>query len=204
MYRPQHFKVDDLETLKDFIASYPLGALISQQENSLQMNYLPFVFDSDSDSPTLIAHAAKNNPQMTLLDRSHVVISFKGPDRYISPSWYESTMEVPTWNYAAVEVRGRAELITSFEGIEEILNKSVQLFEKRNQTTWSYELPQKFREGLVRAIVGMKIHIESIEGKFKLSQNRKDPDQLKVQKYLEESPNTNDQEMFQWIRKITC
>ena len=203
MYRPQHFKLDDLETLKDFIATYPLGTLISSQENSLQMNYLPFVFDSEGSSLSLIAHAAKNNPQMNLLDGSTVVIGFQGPDRYISPSWYESTLEVPTWNYAAVQVRGRIDLITSFEGVEEILNKSVQHFEKRNQTNWSYELPQKFREGLVRAIVGLRIHVESIEGKFKLSQNRKDPDQLKVQKHLEESPHTNDQEMLQWMRKIT-
>lgn len=112
-------------------------------------------------------------------------------------------MQVPTWNYAAVEVRGQAELLQSYEEIEEILTKSVLQFEQQNKTSWNYNLPEEFRRKLVHRIVGIKIHIEKIEGKFKLSQNRENDDSAGVAFNLKKSPRTSDQEMLYWIKKLS-
>jgi len=203
MYRPEKFKVDNIEIEREFIKSYPLGVFISNSENSLDLNYLPFVFESSGEDYFLIGHMARANPQWKHLDGNAAVVSFQGPDRYISPSWYKTANQVPTWNYAAVEVRGRVELLHSYEKIEEILSKSVLQFEEQNQTTWNYNLSEDLRRGMVAHIVGIKIHIEKIEGKFKLSQNRHDSDFQGVAFNLGQSTRTSDQEMLSWIRKLS-
>lgn len=77
-----------------------------------------------------------------------------------------------------VHARGRARLVTDFEGIEATLSRLVERNEASLEKPWRYDLPVDFREGLVRAIVGFEIEITSIEGKFKLSQNRSPEDQL--------------------------
>ena len=203
MYLPAHFKIEDLELIKEFIANYPLGTLISYSENSLRMNYAPLLLESDGDKFTLIGHLAKANTQLESLKNNPVMIGFQGPDRYISPTWYESPYQVPTWNYAAVEVRGRLELIEDFAGIEEILAKSTTQFEKRNNTTWNYELPENIRQAMVKHIVGIKITVEHLEAKFKLSQNRQPKDRAKVTSQLELSPSTTDQEMWQLMKRLS-
>ncbi|QDK37171.1 FMN-binding negative transcriptional regulator [Bdellovibrio sp. NC01] len=198
MYRPSAFNVDDTGLLSEFIAHYPLGMMITVENNEPQISHLPFVMTDNGD---LIGHIANMNPQTQGLHDKSVLVSFKGPDRYISPEWYESKMEVPTWNYAAIEVRGNIELVKDFSGIEDILSASVTAFEKRNHTQWNYDLPLKFREQLVKHITGIKIHIETIEGKFKLSQNRKKQDQEKVRAELKKQILSSDLEMLLWMDK---
>jgi transcriptional regulator len=203
MYLPPHCKVEEFEVIKDFLAAYPLGNIISNAGDSLQMSYLPFLLEIENDKMSVIGHIARSNTQLASLKDENVIVGFQGPDRYISPTWYESLDQVPTWNYAAVEVRGRVELINDFDGIESILSKSINFFEKRNQTDWIYNLPEDRRQMMVKHIVGIKIHIEHIEGKFKLSQNRKSPDENKVFRLLEASPSTTDHEMGRWKSRLS-
>lgn len=198
MYRPSAFKVDNAALLNEFIERHPFATMITVHESESELSYLPFLM---SKSGHLVGHIANMNPHTANLEGKKVLVSFKGPDRYISPSWYESQMEVPTWNYAVVEVRGHVELIKDFAGIEDILNESVTVFENNNKTEWRYDLPLKFREQLVKHITGIKIHVESIEGKFKLSQNRKKPDQENVKSELSKSSHSSDLEMLMWMDK---
>ena len=203
MYLPPHFKVEEFEVIKDFVAAYPLGNIISYGESSLQMSYLPFLLEIQDDKMSLIGHLARSNTQLASLADTKVLVGFQGPDRYISPTWYVSPNEVPTWNYAVVEVRGHVELIQDFDGIEEILSKSITCFEKRNQTDWVYNLSEVQRQMMVKHIVGIRIHIEHIEGKFKLSQNRKTSDEEKVFRNLEASSSTADHEMSKWKNRLS-
>jgi transcriptional regulator len=203
MYLPPHFKVEEFEVIKDFVAAYPLGNIVSFAEDSLEMSYLPFLLEVEDDKMSLIGHLARSNTQLASLKDTKVLVGFQGPDRYISPTWYVSPNEVPTWNYAAVEVRGRVELIHEYDAIEEILSKSITCFEKRNQTDWVYNLPEDRRQMMVKHIVGIKIPIERIAGNFKHSQNPKTPDEEKVFSLLQASPSTVDHEMFKWKNRLS-
>jgi transcriptional regulator len=200
MYLPPPFKIEEFEIIKDFLAAYPLGNIISFAEGSLQMNYIPFLLEIEGNKLVLTGHLAKANTQLESLKKNSVLVGFKGPDRYISPTWYESPYQVPTWNYAAVEIRGSVELIHDFAGIEDILSKSSVSFEKQNNTNWNYELPKEMRQALVKHIVGIKIHVEHLEAKFKLSQNRKPIDKAKVEGHLQNSASTVDQEMLRLMK----
>lgn len=74
---------------------------------------------------------------------------------------------VPTWSYAAVEVRGVVEIISEGQGLKDILNKTIEFFEAENNTKWSYELPAQMQKSLEAAIVGLKIRITHTKAHYK-------------------------------------
>lgn len=201
MYRPTYTKAADNMLAFELIKEFPLATVISIHEGEILTNLLPMIYDSESHS--IIGHMARNNPHWKKMDQAKVTLSFRGPDRYISPTFYENKLNVPTWNYSVVEVRGRAEVSDSLEHVEGILGKSVDLFENANGTDWKYDLPEKFKSGLVKAIVGIKVHIETIEAKFKLSQNRETEDYKAVSRFLQNSQKESDRELLRWMNKTS-
>lgn len=201
MYRPTYSIAKDHTTAFDLIKEFPLATVISIHNGEIQTNLLPMIYEAESHS--MIGHMARANPHWKKFDQATVVLSFRGPDRYISPTFYENKLNVPTWNYSVVEIRGRAQVLDSLEHVEDILFKSVSLFENNNGTDWKYDLPENFKAGLVKAIVGIKIPIESIEAKFKLSQNRESEDYKAVSRFLETSPKDSDQDLLRWMNKTS-
>ncbi len=119
MYQPPHFVETDIDVLHALIRAHPLGLLISTSEDGPVANPLPFLLDADvAPHGRLRVHLARANPQWRLLaesPRTPVLVVFQGADSYVTPSWYETKREtgkvVPTWNYAMVQVRGRARVI---------------------------------------------------------------------------------------------
>ena len=173
LYNPAHFKKIDSSELHSFIATYGFATVVSTKDGDTSVSHLPLMVDrSRGEFGTLIGHMAIANSHWKHLESVDVICIFRGPYGYISPSWYVDPINVPTWNYAAVHAHGRAKLIRGEEGIENILTKLVDHHESQFQNPWHYELPAAERAKLVKAIIGFEIEIKSIEGKFKLSQNR--------------------------------
>src|SRR5919107_1845993 len=121
MYQPPHFREDRLEIQHQLIRAYPLGMLVTSGSTGLLANPLPFVLEA-SGSPygTLKAHFSRANPQWRDFDADReALVIFQGADAYVTPSWYETKREtgkvVPTWNYAVVQVRGKARVIHDAE-----------------------------------------------------------------------------------------
>lgn len=198
MYKPAYTTQEDRSLAIQLIRENPLGLIISMTEGGFETSYLPFVWEESGDELFLISHLAKANPQTQFLN-GPVLISFQGPNRYISPAWYKSQMEVPTWNYAVVQIQGRGEVTSDPSEIRRILQHSVTYFEERNGTNWCYNLPPSLQKNLESAIVGLKIHVENIDAKFKLSQNRRSPDFDSVLRALEIRSDSKDLEMRKWM-----
>lgn len=199
MYRPS-YSINENPTLAlQLIQDFPLGLLISNVDGKIDSNYLPMFAKIKEEKLVLTTHLARSNPQWKKLGED-VLVSFQGPNRYISPTMYKSQNNVPTWNYAAVQITGKVEIITSGLLIKEILNESVAYFESRNGSHWRYDLPAQIQERLESAIVGLRIHANS-NAKFKLSQNRTDEDYESVISYLKSSPNASDQVLLDWMIK---
>lgn len=200
MYNPKHFQISDFEKQLAFIKLYPLGLLISHNESNMQISYLPFMVEQKDDSLYLLTHLARANPQWKNLEKEKFLISFRGPDCYISPSIYKSPLQVPTWNYTAVECIGEVcDVTDSPEALDALMKTSVSHFEKQNETTWSYDLPEDFKKQMFRAIVGVRLKITSIEAKFKLSQNRDPIDHAAVKDFLQNSTAPFAKEMLRWF-----
>src|SRR5262245_15391422 len=112
MYIPSHFDQRDLITLHQTIEQYSFATLVSTAAGDLTASHLPLLLQrAASPHGTLLGHMARANTQWREAAGQEVLAIFSGPHAYISPSWYEASQVVPTWNYIAVHVYGRLELI---------------------------------------------------------------------------------------------
>src|SRR5579871_2781194 len=173
MYLPAHFREDDIAVLHDFIRNHSFGILVTQHEGAPFATHLPFLFDAArGPHGTLIAHMALGNPQWrTFSEQREALAIFSGPHAYVTPSWYEVELSVPTWNYAIVHAYGTLELLQTDE-LREQLNELVRVNEAGFEQPWPNRLPDDYREKMMRGVVGFSMRITRLEGKFKMSQNR--------------------------------
>jgi len=179
MYMPKHHEETRLGVLHALIRSHPLGAWVVPGRGELIANHIPFLLDTTrGEYGTLVGHVARANP-IWQIDDGPVpsVVIFQGAESYITPSWYPSKQEhgkaVPTWNYAVVHVHGQPSFIEDREWLYAHVGRLTGEHEARQADPWHVEdAPADFTEALLRAIVGVEIRIQRIEGKWKTSQNR--------------------------------
>lgn len=112
MYVPPKYQNHDAEALREFIKVNSFGILVNMVNGKPWATHIPLVLDTDAQGQeVLTGHIAKANPQWKHFSKEQRVLCiFNGPHAYISPAWY-SIDEVPTWNYIAVHVYGRLEMM---------------------------------------------------------------------------------------------
>jgi transcriptional regulator len=171
MYTPKHFVETRVEALHGLIRAYPFATVVANTVNGLVANHLPF----ELVDGVLHGHVARGN-ELVQMDGTEILLVFQGPDGYISPNWYpskhETGREVPTWNYAVVHVHGRLRVIDGATWLRRLLETLTDHHEADQPQPWKIsDAPEDHIEKSLRAIVGLEVAIERIEGKFKLSQN---------------------------------
>jgi transcriptional regulator len=172
MYIPAAFAEADRTRLHDFIEQNSFGVLVSQVGGRPFATHLPFLLDRTAGPHgTLVGHMARANPQWREAAGHTALAIFSGPHAYISPTWYETEQVVPTWNYTAVHAYGQVEIIEEKGALLEIVQRSVRVYEQAMPRPWSFDASTTFVERLLAQIVGFRIEVEKIEGKFKLNQN---------------------------------
>src|SRR5579863_7758569 len=187
MYIPAHFSEDNRATLQAFIREHSFGILVTQVDGAPFATHLPFLFDAGRGSyGTLHAHMARANPQWQSFSREQeALVIFQGPHAYISPSWYDVELSVPTWNYATVHAYGIPRLIEDSEMLYTQLKTLVEINEAQFEQPWTFQLPEDYVHKMMRGIVCFTLEITRLEGKFKMSQNRTADEQSKVIAALE-------------------
>lgn len=183
MFIPKDFKVEDQQKILEFIQDNSFGILFSQDDEGPHATHLPFIL-SQKDKPELIGHIAKANPQWKTLHGKKVLVVFSGPHSYISASWYKEKRNVPTWNYVAVHVQGTIEIINEETELLSILHQSVDFYEKDFENPWKMDNEPETVSRLLNGIIGFRIRIDSIEGKWKLNQNKSTDNKKEVIKNL--------------------
>ncbi|NNE75665.1 MAG: FMN-binding negative transcriptional regulator, partial [Pricia sp.] len=113
MYIPPHYKMEELSEIKAFLQSNSFGILVSQLKGKPCATHIPIELEvDDKGKDILTAHMAKANPQWKGFGANEEVLCiFNGPHAYISSSWYKDE-EVPTWNYIAVHVYGKLNILS--------------------------------------------------------------------------------------------
>lgn len=192
MYIPKAFREDDMSTLHTLMHEYSFATLITLHEGVPFATHLPFILDAQRGSNgTLLAHMARANQQWHDFNSSQeVLVIFQGPHAYISPSWYEVELSVPTWNYAVVHAYGLPRFIEDQEELYKLLKALIQTHETHFEKPWPFQLPGEYLQKMMQGIVGFEIHITRLEGKFKLSQNRTASEREKVIAALQNCPDT--------------
>jgi transcriptional regulator len=192
MYIPSAYAETDLSRLHDFIEANSFGLLVSQVDGVPFASHVPFLLEwQGGPQGCLIAHVARANPQWKEADGETVLAVFSGPHSYISPTWYEAEQVVPTWNYAAAHVYGRVQVIEDRDVLRDIVRKFVQIYESAMPRPWSFDSTTSFGTRMLAQIVGLRIEIEKIEGKWKLNQNHPVERRIKVIRALQERGDEN-------------
>lgn len=164
MYIPAHFEVSESAEIDRFIEANDFGILISQVDDQPFATHIPF---SRPEKNRLEAHMAKANPQWQQLDEQKVLVIFPGTHGYLSPGWIGG-VGVPTWNYQAVHIYGRAKHFNDAERLDQLVKQLSDRHEASQQSPWT----PAFDARMLNAIIGIDIQIERIECKYKLSQHR--------------------------------
>lgn len=196
MYQPPAFIESDRDTLHALIRSHPLGVLISATPEGPVADPVPMLLDAEiGEHGRLRAHVARANPHWKLIasqPETPVLVVFQGADAYITPSWYETKREngkvVPTWNYATVQVKGRARAIEDTAWLAQQICDLTTCHETPRAEPWAVtDAPERYIEAQLRGIVGIEIDILEMSGKWKVSQNRPEADRIGVAEGVDKS-----------------
>lgn len=174
MYVPTHIAPRD-DDVQQLLAHHGAADLITAGPDGLEATMLPFVHDHDQG--VLLGHFARNNDHWKRADGQQCLVIVRGPDSYISPSWYAAKAEhgpvVPTWNYMTAHVHSTVTVHDDVDWLAAVVRRLTDLHEADRPAPWSVDdAPEKYFRGQLRAIVGVEVRIDRIEAKFKLSQNR--------------------------------
>jgi transcriptional regulator len=199
MYAPAAFRETRREALLGLVGAYPFATVVAQAGGGLAANHLPL----ELAGGVLQGHVARGN-ELAALDGAPVLAVFQGPQAYVSPNWYpskhETGREVPTWNYAVVHVHGRLRTIGDPAWLRALLERLTDRHEAGEPQPWRVgDAPADHVERLLRAIIGIEITVERIEGKFKLSQNHPRRNRLGVIAGLRARGGEGDAAMAAWM-----
>ncbi|WP_417515425.1 FMN-binding negative transcriptional regulator [Minwuia sp.] len=193
MYTPKHFQIADVSACHRLIADHPFGQVISVEADGVPTaSHLPFhLVPDEGEAGTLYAHMARANPQWRTFGDTPVRVIFSGPHAYVSPTWYSEGPAVPTWNYLAVHCVGVAQVVESRDELEQQMADLSMAYEAGGD--WRFgDLPDSYRAGMLKGIVGFSIRIDRMIGKAKLSQNKPEAETLRLAAHLEKAGRAED------------
>lgn len=178
MFQPRAFKQQDQSVMVDFIKNHGLGNLVTLSSVGLMANHIPFLVIERNGQYLLQGHVARANKVWQDYDNStEALVMFNGPNAYISPNWYPSKKvdqkAVPTWNYVTVHVRGDMHVYDEKSWLLEHLHQLSQFHEQRTQQyPWQLsDAPEQYINQMIKAIIGIEITINNMQGQTKMSQN---------------------------------
>ena len=173
MHPNQNFRKANDELNISFARDRSFGTLAVNADNGPLLSHIPFLLSKDGKH--LEAHLVRSNPILKFLESEiDAVIAVNGGDTYISPDWYEVDNQVPTWNYVAVHIRGKLTRLPQ-DQLPGILERLSEQFETRllPKPVWKMDkVEQSAFEKMQRMIVPISMQVTSIDGTWKLAQNK--------------------------------
>ena len=183
MYVHPAFRTDPDSSLA-FAAERGFGLVVAGGTGALQAAHVPFILEREpSGLGRLRFHVARANPFHEVVAQTpDVLIVVSGPDAYVSPDWYVSADQVPTWNYVSVHLYGTAHVLPP-EAARAHVDELSALFEARlpPKTPWTTaKMPPARLEAMLRAIVPVEVTLTRVEGQRKLAQHKSAEDRAGV------------------------
>lgn len=209
MYMPPAFRQSDRTAIIAAIQQSGLGNLITATNDGPFASPLPFFYEQDEgESGTLYAHLARANPQWKTPPIGDALVTFMGPDAYVSPSYYPSKAEhgkvVPTWNYVSIHASGPVEFFEDRDRLRAVVERLTARHEHGRSNPWQVsDAPEDFISAQLKGIIGVRIPVRTLEGKWKMSQNRNDADKAGVKAGLAASTIPTENQISLLIPDVT-
>jgi transcriptional regulator len=201
IYLPAHFANSDDSVLGEVMLRYNFATLFSVVNGKPFATHLPVLPIKDEAGWHIDAHVARANPQWQALAKEpEALLVFAGPHTYSSPAEYRSERRVPTWNYITVHATGPLEVLHQTEDKQAILAHLIEHHDKAFLPRWQQFEPA-LRDGLFGAIVGLRMRVTSLEGKFKLNQHRLADDRAELQQQYR-AADDNRREIASWMEQL--
>jgi transcriptional regulator len=205
MYSPKFNQVADRALLIGAMQAYSFAILFGPQAAAdcaapLVATHLPLVVKDEGEHGLLEGHFAKANRHWQALAGRETLVVFSGPHSYVSPTLYVDPLSVPTWNYIAVHAYGTLELVEDEAGKDRLLTGLMRANEPGFEERWR-AMPDGFRKSMLAGIVGFRIPIARIEGKFKISQNR-DPEERRNVQAAHAAGTPDEQALAAWMARL--
>lgn len=181
MYTPKFNQIDDRSLLLEAMQAYSFAILFGPMgcEAVPVATHLPLMVRDEGPHGLLLGHFARANQHWSALAGRETMVVFPGPHSYMSPSHYTEPLSVPTWNYIAVHAYGTLELVEADADKAGLVEDLIAVHEPSYLEQWR-NMPAGYRRTMLAGIMGFRISIARIEGKFKLSQNRAPEERLNV------------------------
>ena len=205
MYVPKFNQVADRAILLEAMRNASFAILIGPLDETIasaphHATHLPLVIKDEGAHGVLEGHFAKANPHWQSLANRETLVVFPGPHSYVSPSLYAEELSVPTWNYVAIHAYGTLRLLEDNASKEALLSDLIMANEPAYAQQWQ-SLPEGYRRTMLAGIVGFRIEINRIEGKFKISQNRPEADRNAVQ-VAHSAGNEDQRALAGWMKRL--
>ncbi|MES2403790.1 MAG: FMN-binding negative transcriptional regulator [Pseudomonadota bacterium] len=207
-YPSPAFREDRADVLHAAIRELHFGLLVTPAESGFATSYLPWELDaSRGPHGTMVGHLARYNPQWKIpAEGVEALVVFQGPHAYVSPSWYpgkrDDPRQVPTWDYLAVEARGTLVTFDDDARLHALLVRLTDRNEAGREQRWHVsDAPEAYVRAEMRHIIGIELRIESLIGRYKLSQNRNAADQEGARAGLAAAPTERERDVAEAIAK---
>lgn len=175
MYNLPYFKENDEKIILEFIHQHPFAFITGCDENNKPAaTQVPVFIEERNGKLYLTGHIMKQTDHHKAFEKNpNVLCVFTGSHTYVSACWYSNPHQASTWNYMSVHVKGKLKFLDEQELIA-ILKKTTLHFENENPDapTVFHNLPEEYRNRLMKAIIAFEVEVAEINNVFKLSQNR--------------------------------
>src|SRR3569832_875576 len=204
MYTPPMFKSDRAASLS-FAEERGFGTICAWNGTRPKTSQLPFYVSHAKDGTAeALFHVARHTPLAKFADGATPwLLVGSGPDAYVSADWYVSPDQVPTWLYQSVHLTGTVRVLSDDELAAQIDTLSAKfenwLLPKKPWT--STKMTPARLETMKKAIIGLVMTVEEVEGSFKLNQHKSEADYAAGAGALEQRPDTGSQQIAALMRE---
>lgn len=176
MYKPKQAREDDPAVLAAAIRSIQFATVVTAADGTYHASHMPMVLREAAEGWVLEGHVARGNGHWAVLPLPSLAV-FQGPQAYVSPAWYPAKREhgkvVPTWTYIAVHAHGMLEAVRDEGWLMAHLAALTDANEAGRAEPWAMtDAPGDYIAGMARAVVGLRLRVERLEGAWKLGQHR--------------------------------
>jgi transcriptional regulator len=209
MYLPKHFNHSDPAIAQRIMREHPLASIVSVGPDGFPvLSHIPLHWQAASlwsDGPqsehgVLLGHCARANPQAQLLvSTPQALVSFMGPQAYMSPSVYSEKQRVPTWSYLAVQAKVLTRIIDPHEDRDRLLKCLIAEHEPAYAQQWR-ELPDNYTGAMLNGIVAFEMQITDLQCAVKLNQHRPEAHVAMHSAYVQGTEQT--QALARWMKDL--
>ena len=202
MYLPKQF--NHPEHARSIILENPFASLVSNDDEGfpfishIPIKLMPHATDAQQDK--LLGHVAKGNPHAGFLHkRPQVLLTFMGPQAYMSPAVYPDLIRVPTWSYVAVHVKAEVRILEGEEAKDALLKQLIADHEPAYAQQWR-GLPETYTHPMMNAIVAFEMKMLEVQTKVKLNQHR--PEAHAAMHAAYDAGNESEKALALWMRRL--